>query len=352
MNKFYLMSIVALVIVIAAAFFFIKPEDGGNQELSEVLNVYNWEDYFGETTLEDFEREYGVKVNLETYEDEDMMISAVQSNPSRYDIIVVSDGTVADMKKMKLLSPIKMENIPNFRNIDERFKNPYYDPGNGYSVPYLWGTTGIAVNRKYVKEGNTWGILWNPEYRGKMAMLIGRYDTIGSALLYLGYSASSANPDELEEARELLLEQKPLLKGYLETTDIRDQLISEELWAGLQYSGEANYAADENENVEYLIPKEGCIIWTDSLAIPRDAKHKYTAEIFINYILDAEVSAGIANYLWYANCNRAAEEFMDPEILESDAVYPLGEDLEKCEYFGEMSNATAIYNDIWAEIQA
>jgi len=356
-NKIAMLVVVLLLVLVGVLGYFQLTKEEGSQptaeKLSPVLNIYNWEDYFGETTIEDFEKEFGVKVNLETYEDELVMLATVQSDPKKHDIIIASDTLIQEMVSMQLLAQIDMANIPNFKNIAEEFKNHPYDPENKHSVPYMWGTSGLAVNRKYIKETEpSWSILWNSEYKGKISMLSNMHDTIGAALFYLGYSGNSTNPAELAEAKNLLLKQKPILRGYEDSATIMNSLISEELWAGHSYSGV--FASAKNENVEYLIPKEGAFIWTDTLAIPISAQHKYTAELFINFILRPDVSAKIANYLWYANTNKAAKELTNPEILQDPTLYPPEEvkkKLERNKDAGELGEAIAIYNQIWAELQ-
>ena len=356
MKKQILIIIILLIILagITGYFQIVKNPEPTKEKLSDVLNVYNWEDYFGETTIEDFENEFGVKVNLATFENEDEMLSAIQSNPRQYDVTVASDILVKEMINMKLLTQLNIENISNFKNIGSEFKNPSYDPGNKYSVTYLWSTSGLAINRKYIKEIEpSWSILWNPEYKGKISMLNNMQDVLGSALFYLGHSGNSINPTELEEAKNLLLKQKPLLRGYEDTITIRDDLISEKLWAGHIYSGDGAFAAAENENIEYIIPQEGAFITLDNLVVPIGAQHKYTAEVFINFILRPDVSAKLVNYLWYANTNEAAREFTDPAILQNASIYPSEEvkkNLEFSGYFGGVE-ALALYNQIWAELQ-
>ncbi len=359
-NKIIIVVCIILILVSIGVILYLqiinkaKSPEVKNQ-LSPVLNVYNWEDYFGDTTIEDFEKEFGVKVNLENYDNEDTMVSSIQSDPTKYDIVIASDTLVKEMVNMKLLAQIDIKNIPNFKNIATEFKNPFYDPGNKYSVSYLWGTSGFAVNRKYIKEIDlSWATLWNQDYKGKISMMNNMQDVIAAALKYSGYSANSVKPAELEKARELLLKQKPLLRGYEDSITIRDDLISEKLWAGHIYSGDGSFAAAENENIEYLIPKEGGFIWVDNLLIPIGAKNKYTAEVFMNYILRPDVSGKIANYLWYANTNTAAKEFTNPEILEDPALYPSEAVKKKLEFAGYFAGdeAVAIYNQIWAELQA
>ncbi len=357
-NKIIILSVILILVsaTVIGYFQFTKKFELQKlkNELSPVLNVYNWEDYFGDTTIVDFEKEFGVKVNLQTFDNEDIMLSSIQSDPTKYDIIVASDILVREMIDMKLLAQIDKENIPNLKNIGNEFINPLYDQGNQYSIPYMWGTSGLVINHKYIKEQEpSWSILWNPNYKGKISMLYNMQDVVGAILKYLGYSANSVNPAELEKARQILLKQKPLLRGYEDNITIRDDLISEKLWAGHNYSGEGSFAADKNKNLEYVIPKEGGFIWVDNLLIPIGSQHKYTAEVFINYILRPDVSAKIANYLWYANTNEAARELTNPEILKNPSLYPSDEVRKKLEfsgYFGGVE-AIAIYNQIWAELQ-
>ena len=328
------------------------------KKLSKILNVYNWEDYFGSTTVSDFEKKFGVKVNLETFDDEEEMVSSLQSHPEKYDIIITSGDEIRELVKMRMLAEIDLENIPNLKNIEQRFRNPYYDPGHRHSVPYLWGTTGIVVNRSFIKDKeDSWPLLWNSKYKGKIAMLNNPDEVIGAALKYLGYSVNTNDPSKLDKARQKLFDQRPLLAGYLDCITLREKLISGELWAAQIYSGEGMFAVDKLEPLEYIIPKEGAAMWVDCLAIPRDAKHKYTAEVFINYILSPEISAEIANYLWYANCNQAARAFTQEEILKSPSLYPSKKTLKNCEFFRPVGTAEEekrtrqIINKIWSELR-
>jgi spermidine/putrescine transport system substrate-binding protein len=324
---------------------------GNRQKQTLELNVYNWEDYFAPTTLVDFEREYGVKVNLQTYQDEEEMLSAVQSTPGGFDVIFPSDELVSRMIRLELLAPINHKNIPNLKNIDPMFLDLSYDPVNMYSVPYTWGVTGIAVNTKYVTQPvDSWGILWDANYQGRIAMLNNSYSVIGLTLKYLGYSLVSQDPAELEQARLKLLEQKPLIVGYLDPMTCINKLVSGEIWLAMAYNGDAMSAAENNPDISVVIPKEGTDFWLDCVAIPRDSPHKETAELFINYLLRPDVQAAISNYVRYATPNRAAIEagLITPEDLNNPAIYPPREGLESYRYPGE---ANPLYQSIWAELQ-
>lgn len=331
-------------------------EEKASQKPDALLNIYNWEDYFAPATLEEFEKKFGVKVNLETFTDEEEMIAGIQSNPGKYDLTITSDIIIRELIASRLLEPIDFKNVPNFKNIDGQFINSDYDSGNKYSVPYMWGTTGVAYNTKYVQEDvDSWAVLWNSAYKGKISMLDNHDEVVMASLKYLGVSLNTVDTVQLEQAKKKLLEQKPLLRGYDDIETIKDDLIAEKLWVAHCYSGDAMFAADKNDNLKYVIPEEGATLWVDNLCIPRDAPHKRTAEVFINYLLEPKVSAEIANYVRYANCNIAAREFTLKEILDDQAIYPSKEVLKKCEFKkgkpDEMAVRNQVINKIWSELQ-
>ena len=268
-------------------------------------------------------------------------------------MIIASGALIQEMGELKLLAPLDHENMPNIRNIGSRFINPWYDPGNRYSVPYLWGTTGLLINTKYVPEDTySWSALWNKSYAGKIGMLNNKEEVIAASLKRLGYSLNTGEPDKLEQAKASMLEQKPLIRGYEDPIIIRDAMINEELWLAQEYSGEAVFATSSNADLKYVIPEEGAAIWVDNLAIPRDARNKEAAEAFINFILRPDVSAEIANYLHYANTNEAAKQFTDKQILADRGLYPSKGVTDRLEGYHNASRLAAEYNKIWAAVQA
>lgn len=328
-------------------------EEVDKSKLSQELNIYNWFDYIGETTLADFEKEFGVKINYDTYDNNEALLAKLQTGAVGYDIIIPSDYMVRIMIKEGMLAPLDFKNIPNFKNINKKFQNLPFDPENKYSVPYQWGTTGFAYNTKYIPEQlDSWATLFDEKYKGKITMLNEARDVIGSVLKYLGYSLNSMNEAELTQAKELLIKQKPLIKAY--TADqAKPMLISEEAWISHIYSGDAFAAASENEAVQYIIPKEGSAIWVDNMCIPKSAPHTYTAEVFINYILRPEVSAGISNYTFFASPSAAALEHIQPEIKENPSIYPPQAVMEKLEFIKDLgSEATRLWDKIWTEVKA
>jgi len=331
----------------------VEVEDR-NPEQTELI-IYNWEDYLGpdESLLTSFEDKYNVNITLYTFGDEEEMIAELQSNPTKYDLIVTSDSIISDLAGANGLAELNKNNIPNIVNIDPDYLDLPFDPDNTYSIPYFYGTTGVAYNTSfYEKDIDSWGVLFDANYSGNITMLNNQYEVVGAALKYLGYPLNSENLSQLAEAEALLLEQKNIIQGYETSVDIEEKLVNGEVMMAHLYVGEAMKAAEENENITYIIPKEGAPIWIDCFAIPSGSQHKENAELFINYVLTPEISAEIIEYQWTASPNKEALKLVDDEFLNDPWIFPSEDILEKCEYFialhGSIVNE---YNRIWSELQ-
>jgi spermidine/putrescine-binding protein len=327
----------------------------GPTEMAEELHVYNWSEYIDPEIYDAFEEEFGVKVIEDTFSSNEDLLAKLQAGATGYDIIVPSDYMVAIMIELDLLAELDYDNIPNFENIADTFLDPPYDPGNKYSVPYQWGTTGIGYNAdEFDEPPDSWAYLFDPEmvapYAGQMSMLNDSRETIGAALKYLGYSVNSTDEGELEEAKQLLIQQKEWVSAY-DSDGFEDLLAAGEVIIGHGWSGDYFAAAEEAEQVWYVIPREGGVIWTDNLCIPKTAPNKYTAEVFIDFLLRPEIGAQITNFTWYGSPNKASEEFIDAEILEEPAIYPPPEAMSKLEFLRDVGEATTIYDRIWTEIK-
>lgn len=321
-------------------------------KLSKELNIYNWSDYIAEDTIPNFEREFGVEVNYDTYEDNEALLAKLQSGATGYDIVVPTGYMVEIMLKQGLLAPINHENIPNLSGVSKELADPPFDPGRKHTVPWQWGTTGFAYNSKKVSgKVDSWKLLWDPKYRGKITMLDDMRSAISVALKLLGYSLNSTSEKELMEAKKLLLEQKPLLKAYI-SAPVKSLLISGEVWLSQLWVGDTLMAKDENDDIEYCIPKEGCEIWDDNLAIPKTAPHKYTAEVWMNYSLRPEVSAAVSNYVHYATPVEAAKKLINKEDLSNPGIYPSPEVMKRLEFQKDVGEATRIYDQTWTELKA
>ena len=244
--------------------------------LTRQVIVYNWGDYIDPDVIDMFEEETGIDVVYEEFETNEIMYPKIQSGAIAYDVVCPSDYMIQRMIENNLLEEINYDNIPNLKYIDQKYMDlaKGFDPDNKYSVPYLWGTVGILYNKKMVDEPiDSWGVLWDEKYKDSILMQDSVRDAFGVALKYLGYSLNSTDLDELQAAKNLLMEQKPLVQAYV-IDQVRDKMIGNEAALGVIYSGEALYCQQENPNLDYVIPKEGSNLWIDSWVIPKNAENK------------------------------------------------------------------------------
>lgn len=319
---------------------------------TKVLNVYNVGDYIDEELITKFEEETGIDVLYETYDTNEMMYQKVRSGSTNYDLVFPSDYMVEKMNNENILQKIDFKNIPNFKYIEAGFINPVYDKSNEYSVPYMWGTFGILYNTKMVDESvDSWDILWNPKYKDNIMMLDSVRDTMGIALKKLGYSINSTNPKEINEAKELLMEQKDLVMAYV-NDEGKDRLLGEEVAMGIIYSGDAVTLMEENSNLRYAIPKEGTNKWVDAMCIPTTAQNKKEAEMFINFLLEPENAKINAEYIGYSIPNTGALKLLDEEITNNPVAYPSEKVLDKSETFIDIGKDIKIYDRAWIELKS
>ena len=324
------------------------------------LFVYNWEEYIHEDTIPDFEKEFNVKVIYDTYPGNEHLLAKLQAGGSRYDIVLPTHNFVPIHVGQGLLAPLNHENIPNLKNISSSFLNTSVDPGNKYTVPYLWGMTALAHNTKYTKGDpnlDSWALMFEsgPErYSGKLGFTDEREEVMATALAYLGYSINSHNKNELMEAGDVLMKIKPHVKAFYPGADESKALITEDIIIGHEWNGEVVRATRENPNVEWLLPKEGGTAWFDNLAIGKDAPHKFTAEAFINYMLRPDVSTRNADAGGYATPNHVAvKKYVSKEAAQNPAIYPTDEDLARLDFLGVIpDHVLPIYDDIWTRLLA
>jgi spermidine/putrescine transport system substrate-binding protein len=316
----------------------ISPEKEKVLNLEKELNIFNWENYLSEEVIKEFEQKFGVKVNLETFSDSEFMLSKVQSQPDKYDLVMVDHDYVLLMKNLKLLHPLDHQKIPNLKYLKKEVRENPYDPGNTFCIPYVHGYTGIAINKKYVSDfDGTRKILWDPKYKGKISMPNNAEEILVSALFYVG-AKDPENPtsEELERAINLALKQKDLVLGYDDPIKQRELLINEKAWVAYIYSTEIGEVKEKNPNVEFFAPKEGTFLWSDNLCIPKDAPHKELAHAFLNYLLDPKVSAKNSQDIKALMPNQAMGSFLDPkftQVMEGLDFPKEKEIFEKSRYF-------------------
>ena len=262
---------------------------GCSGQSSESITFFNYGENIDKETLKQFEEEYGIKVKMSTFDDMDTMYLKIAESNAQYDVILVSDALMPKMIDGGLLQELNKENIPNIAQMDEEYLNLEIDPGNKYSVPYMFGTIGIIYDKNVVtEEVDSWDILWDEKYKNKVFMFDTYRDTIGAALKKLGYSLNSENPEELEEAKQLLLEQRKLVDPIYGVDNGTSMIATGETALNMIWSGEGLNLQDEYPNLVYTIPKEGVNFWIDSLCIPANAKNVEGAEKFINFVSDKE----------------------------------------------------------------
>ena len=355
MKKLRLISVAILIpVIIFVSVSCGSAINGAAGARKVTLNVYNWGDYIGESTISDFEAKYpNIRVNYETFTTNEDMYVKIKSGGSSYDVAIPSDYMIKRMKDEDMLNRINMSNIPNYSHIGERFKNLSYDPQNEYSVPYMWGTVGILYNKTMVNDTvDSWKILWDKKYNKQIMMPDSERDSIGITLKMLGYSMNTTLVNELEAAKKKLVEQKPLVLAYV-VDEVKDKMIGGEAALAVVWSGDAFYCMGENSDLEYAIPKEGTNYWFDSMVIPKTCKHQKEAETFINFMCDTDTAYNNADYIGYATPQTEVMKMLDPALTGNRTAYPGPEDLKNSEIFeypGDEINKE--YNRIWTEIKA
>ncbi len=318
------------------------------------LNVYNWDTYIGETTLSTFTGSTGIEVQYDFYANNDELFAKLKAGNPGYDVIIPSDSYVADMISLDMLMAIDHGKIPNLKHIDSdpNFSNPPFNPGLKYGVPYLWGTIGIGYRKSKVENPDSWGLLLDSDkYSGRIALMADARSVMGLALKYLGFSMNSQNQAELDKARDLLIKQKVHIKTFAEDNG-QDLLLSGECDIVMEWNGDIIHAAEEDDDVGYVVPKEGTQVWIDNVCIPVGAPHPENALLFLNHLLDPQVNAEIANTIKYATPNKAARELVSPEDLANPAIYPTPEVVARSESLVSVGEFTPAYDKAWTEVQA
>lgn len=329
---------------------------GSGGENGEVY-VYNWGEYIDPDTIDMFEEETGIAVVYDEFETNEIMYPKVESGAVAYDVLCPSDYMIEKLIENDLLAEINWDNVPDSSNIGDIYYDwcEEFDPGNKYCVPYAFGTVGILYNKEMVGgEIDSWSVLFDEKYKDSILMQNSVRDALGISLKYLGYSLNSMNTTELEAARDLLIEQKPLVQAYV-VDEVRDKMIGNNAAIGVIYSGEALYCMRENEDLEYVVPKEGSNIWIDGWVITKNAPNKENAEAFINFMCRPDIAKINFEYLTYSTPNDAAKELIDdPFYKDSEVAFPdleaLKETCETFHYLGEEWDE--VYNEYWKEVKS
>jgi spermidine/putrescine transport system substrate-binding protein len=331
------------------------PQQGGGGGPEEKkLNLYNWSDYVAQSTIPSFEKKTSIQVTQDFYASNEELLAKLQRGATGYDVIVPSDYMVTIMIKSNVIQPLDKSKIPNFKNVGENFKGLSFDPDNEYSMPYQWGTTGILYNKSEVGEVDSWDAMWDPEFEGKIGMLNDTRETLGAALYKLGYSVNATEEQQLQEAEAELKKQKPLLRGYFDSTQNRASVQNGNLLLGHTFSGDAFLALVENPDLDYAIPKPAATRWTDNMCIPAGAQHPDNAHKFINFILDPEVGAKLSNYTYFNTPNGAALPMVDEALKKLPGYNPqlTPKVYDRLEVIRDTGEATREYERIFTEVKS
>ncbi len=320
------------------------------------INVYNWGEYIANGTddsldiNEEFTRRTGIQVNYTTFDSNEALYSKLAGGGADYDVIIPSDYMVSRLISENMLAELDFSNIPNFEYIDERFRDPDYDPGSRYSVPYTWGVVGLFYNTDYIKEDITsWSALWDDRYAGKILMFDNPRDSFAIAQFLLGQSLNTTDESDWAEAAALLKQQKPLVQAYV-MDRIFDKMESEEAWIAPYYAGDAAILVDNSDNIRFVVPEEGTNFFVDAMCTPITSSHKAEAEAYINFLCSPEIAGANMDYVGYSTPESAAKAYISAEMVESSIYYPDEETLKRTQIFVNLPEETAkLVDSLWAE---
>ena len=344
MKKWFLIAAVLIMVLIAAT--------GCSSEEKQTLNVLNYDIYIDRSLLKEFEEANNVTIKYDTYSTPEEMYIKVKSGASKYDLIISSEYMIERMINENLVNKLNFDNIPNYKYIGEDFKNHVYDPTNEYSVPYFWGTLGILYNKTTIDASSvSWAMLWDETHAQRIIMMDSQRDSFAAALKLLGYSLNSVDENELDEAKALLIEQRPLVMAYI-TDGSPDIMINEEADMALVWSGEAVSAMTENENLDFVIPKEGSNIWIDAMIIPSTTEKQELAEKLIDFLCSTDATLRNIDEVWYSTVHTEAIKQVDEELLENPAFNIPQDDIDKMEMLRDPKEFIELYSERWTELMA
>ena len=317
------------------------------------LTVYNWGDYIDPELIDKFEDETGIKVIYQTFDSNEAMMTKIEQGGTSYDVAVPSEYAISKMKEEDLLIEIDHDKVPNLQHIDPRFLNLSFDKQNKYSIPYFWGTVGIAYNTKLLpdKKFKSWNDLWDEDLENQILLVDGAREVIGMGLNSLHYSLNDKNEAHLQEAKSKLDTLTPNIKAIV-GDEIKMLLAQEEAAVGLVWSGDAADIMWDNENIDYVVPEEGSNLWFDNMVIPKTSKNVDGAHQFINFMLDPENAAQNADYVGYSTPNYAALDILGEEVSGDERFYPSAELTDRLEVYDNLGKKMlAHYNELFLEFK-
>lgn len=344
------------IITMIALFFglLVTTDSSKHHGEKNVLTIYNWGDYIDPALIRQFEKEYGYTVNYETFDSNEAMYTKIKQGGTHYDIAIPSDYMIQKMRRNHLLVPLDHQKIKGLHHIQDVLLNQPFDPNNRYSIPYFYGTLGIAYNQKLLPKGvkiTSWNDLWNPQLNNQMMLIDGSREVMGLALNSLHLSLNSKNNQQLKQAYDKLCRLVPNVKAIV-ADEMKIYMKQEEASVAVTFSGEAREMMNENKNIQYIIPKEGSNLWFDNMVIPKTVNNKQGAYDFINFMLEPKHAAQNAEYIGYATPNETAKQYLPKAITRNTAFYPTKEMFRHLEVYEDLgSHYLNIYNDYFLEFK-
>lgn len=319
---------------------------------AEELAVYAWSGELPDEIVKAFEKETGITVRFDTFDSNETLIAKLSAGGAGYDVVNPSQYAVQILAKQGLIVPLDHAKIPNLAGLSETFKAVSYDPGNKVSVPYVWGTTGLAYNTDCVSASVTsWKAMWDPAYKGRIYMLDNMLAAYIAGLQVNGFPANSTNPDEIAKATQSLIDQKPLLGGY-NSTNFADLVSSGEACIVEAWSGNVLQVMKDNPKVKYVLPEEGGTMWVDGYAVAKDAPNPQAAYKFIDFLLRPEIAAKTTELAQLATSVEASKALLPAETAGNTAIFPPAESLAKADFILDLGPATKLYQDGWTKVKA
>lgn len=350
-------SLLAVILMVTACVFSVTG--CGSSGVNGEVNVFNWGEYIDEDLIGEFEDETGIKVNYSTVATCEEMYAKMKNGGVSYDVVIPSDYMVARMIEENMLQTLDFSQIPNYSFVDAEFRELDFDPTGEYSVPYQWGSVGIIYNKDMVDEDDlgSWDILWNEKYSGQILMFDNSRDALGIALKMLGYSYNTTDEEKLQEAKDLLIEQKPLVQAYV-MDQIFDKMENGEAAVASYYAGDYLLMMDElgedsDVQLGFYTPVEGSNLFVDSMVVPKDCENYDNAMAFINFICEPENMAQNTEFIFYSTAESAARELLSDDLKNNTIMYPDEETRSILEtYINLPENIRALYDELWVDIMS
>lgn len=347
--RHYLTQFLFLIIILNSAIFY-----SASYATDKILNLYAWTGEIPDHIVRLFENKTGIKVNLSTYENNEIMYAKLRTlKAGGYDIVMPSSYFVERMARNGLLAKLDKTKLPNLINLNQRFVNPPYDPHGEYSIPFIWGATGMFINRSQQPgpPPKRWQDLWQARYRNQLMLLDDMREVFSMALLCLGYSINETNPQHIRAAFIKLKNLLPNLKVF-STETVVSNIIDEDTTIGMAWNGDTFRAASENKHIGFIYPQDGFVLWVDNFSIPTHAPHKEAAYMFINFVLRADIAKEISLTTRFPSTNHAGTELLPDTIKNSPLINPGKEILNHGQFQRDLDEKTLqLYENYWEELK-